>query len=84
MLNKINIVKAIIICAIVVALHTIYVASTSMQSVLVAEGQDVSRIEALSYHVSYIDFWGGMFFHWLSEFAQSLVSCLLLLLWLKK
>jgi hypothetical protein len=84
MLNKINITKAIIICAIVIGLHTIYVTATSMQSVLVAEGQDVSRIEALSYHVSYIDFWSGMFFSWLYDFALSLVSCLLLLLWLKK
>jgi len=84
MLNKINITKAIIICAIVIALHTIYATATSMQSVLVAEGQDVSRIEALSYHVTYIDFWRGMFFSWLSDFSLSMVSCLLLLLWLKR
>jgi len=84
MLNKINIIKAIIICAIVIALHTVYATATSMQSVLVAEGQDVSRIEALTYHLSYIDFWSGMFFSWLSDFSLSMVSCLLLLLWLKK
>jgi hypothetical protein len=84
MLNKINITKAIIICAIVIALQTIYATATSMQSVLVAEGQNVSRIEALSYHITYIDFWSGMFFSWLYNFSLSMISCLLLLLWLKK
>jgi hypothetical protein len=84
MLNNINVVKAIIICTIVIALHTIYVTSTSMQSVLVAEGQDVSKLEALTYHLTYADFWNRMFLNWLYEFVLSLVSCLLLLLWLKK
>jgi len=84
MLSKINIVKAIIICAIVIALHTIYVTSTSLQSELFAEGQDVSRIEAFTYHLSYIDVWNEMFFIWAYDFVLSLISCLLLLRWLRK
>jgi hypothetical protein len=65
-------------------LSTFYITATSLQSVLVAEGQDVSRIEALSYFMPYIDVWQGMFFSWAYDFGLSLISCILLLLWMKK
>jgi hypothetical protein len=84
MLNKITILKAIVICALIIALQTLYVTATSLQASLIAEGQDVSRLEALSYYMSYFDVWSRMFSAWATNFILSLSSCILLLLWLKK
>jgi hypothetical protein len=84
MLSKINVVKAIVICAVVILLHTFYVTAVSLQDALVAEGQNVSKIEAMSYFMSYHEVWSGIFFGWAYDFVLSLISCLLLLLWIRK
>lgn len=84
MLNIANIFKAIVICAVIIALNTLYTTSAELQKTLVAEGQDVSKIEALSYYLSYLDVWFGMFSSWVSGLFLSLTVCLLLLLWIKK
>jgi uncharacterized membrane protein len=84
MLSKINVVKAIVICALVILLHTFYITAASLQEALVAEGQNVSKIEAFSYFMSYSEVWSGIFLSWAYDFVLTLISCLLLLLWIRK
>ncbi len=83
MINLMNFIKAVITCAITTCIYTLYTSTSSYQAQLAGEGQEVGKIEALMHYSTVTDVWSRMLTGWLPLFAVSLLSCLLLLLWLK-
>ncbi|MGB5397154.1 MAG: hypothetical protein WBN96_08400 [Gammaproteobacteria bacterium] len=83
MINLLNSIKALIVCFLITGAYTLYSSTNSYQAELAGEGQEVGKIEALMHYSTVIDVWSRMLTGWLPLFAISLLSCLLLLLWLK-
>ncbi len=85
MLNQINIIKAVLICAIINITYTFYVSTNVFQQQLAANGQEVGRIKAFMITTQQTDgFWFHIFKAWGTGFGIALISCLLLLFWMKK
>ena len=83
--NKIHILKAILICAIINVIYTFYTSSGAFVRQLAMEGQEVGRIKAFIDTAKITEgFWSHIAVGWLYGFVLTLISCLLLLLWLKK
>ena len=83
MINLTNFMKALIVCLLLTGSYTLYTSTRSYQAQLASEGQEVGKIEALMHYSTAIDVWSRMLAGWLPLFVISLLSCLLLLLWLK-
>ena len=85
MLNSLNIFKASLICALLNAIYSFFVSSGVFVEQLALEGQEMGRIEAFI-NVAQIteNFWPHILEGWAYGFGLSLISCLILLLWLKK
>lgn len=83
MINLFNSIKAIIVCALITAISTLYTSTSSFQAQLASEGQEVGKIEALMHYSTLIDVWSRMLSGWLQLFIICFISCFLLMLWLK-
>ncbi|MBT8120397.1 MAG: hypothetical protein KJN89_11855, partial [Gammaproteobacteria bacterium] len=92
--NAINMLKAIVICALVSGVYTFYSSSTAFKNQLPSIGPDDGRLEAFLMAAKVLEgFWTHLFGFWLHSFMTSFISCALLLLllasnlpnnWLKK
>ena len=83
MINLFNSIKALIVCALITGMYTLYTSTSSFQEQLAREGPEVGKIEALMHYSSLIDVWSRMLSGWLHLFVICFISCLLLMLWLK-
>ncbi|MCK4841530.1 MAG: hypothetical protein KAT04_06565 [Methylococcales bacterium] len=83
MISKENIIKAVLICVIIAAVQTLYAASSAFQDSFIADGETLTKIEALIEASKHIDIWSRMFNGWLYQFGLTFITCFLLLLWLK-
>ena len=85
MLNPLNIFKASLICALLNAAYTFFISSGMFVEQLASEGQETGRIEAFINAAQITEnFWPHIIEGWAYGFGLSLISCLILLLWLKK
>jgi hypothetical protein len=83
MLNLFNSIKALIVCALITGVYTLYTSTTIFQEQLAREGQEVGKIEALMHYSTLIDVWSRMLSGWFHLFVICFISCFLLMLWLK-
>ncbi len=83
MINLFNSIKAIIVCALITGIYTLYTSTSSFQEQLAREGQEVGKIEALMHYSTLIDVWSRMLSGWLQLFVICFISCLALMFWLK-
>ena len=83
MVNLLNSIKALIVCAVTSGTYTLYTTTADFQDQLAREGQEVGKIEALMHYSTLTDVWSRMLYGWLQLFFICLISCYLLLLWLK-
>jgi len=83
MLNLFNSIKALIVCALITGVYTLYTSTSSFQEQLAREGQEVGKIEALMHYSTLFDVWSRMFSGWFQLFVICFISCFLLMLWLK-
>ena len=83
MVNLLNSIKALIVCAVTSGIFTLYTTTADFQDQLAREGQEVGKIEALMHYSTLTDVWSRMLYGWLQLFFICLISCYLLLLWLK-
>ena len=82
MINKINIIKAILVCAIVNAIYTFYSSSTVFMEQVASWGEDAGRIKAFMRVAEVTSgFWPHILKGWAYTFILSLISCLVLLAW---
>lgn len=83
MVNLLNSIKALIVCALTSGMYTLYITTADFQDQLAREGQEVGKIEALMHYSTLTDVWSRMLYGWLQLFFICLISCYLLMLWLK-
>jgi hypothetical protein len=83
MLSLFNSIKALIICALITGIYTLYTSTSAFQAQLAGEGQEVGKIEALMHYSTLMDVWSRMLSGWFHLFIICFISCLLLMLWLK-
>ncbi len=83
MFNLFNSIKAVIICAVISGIYTLYISTRSFQEQLAGEGMEVGKIEALMHYSTLIDVWSRMLSGWIPLFAICLVSCFLLMAWIR-
>ena len=83
MINLFNTIKAFVICVFVTGAYTLYTSTSSFQDQLAREGQEVGKIEALMHYSTLTDVWSRMLSGWLHLFIISLISCFILMVWLK-
>jgi len=83
MISLLDAIKAIIICAVLTSIYTLYTSTVGYQLQLAGEGIEAGKIEALLHYSSLMDVLSRMFSGWLHLFVLSFISCLLLMLWLK-
>lgn len=83
MINLLNSIKALIVCAVTSGMYTLYTTTADFQAQLAREGQEVGKIEALMHYSTLTDVWSRMLYGWLQLFVICLISCYLLMLWLK-
>ena len=85
MFNLLNIIKATVISALISGVYTFFVSSSVFMEQLASEGQETGRIEAFTNAAQITEgFWPHIMEGWAYGFGISLISCLILLLWLKK
>ena len=86
MLNAINILKAVLICALLNGVHTFFVSTSAFQEHFRVSGEgEFGRFEAfLAASKSINEFWPNVLKGWATGFGLSFVSCVLLMLWLSK
>lgn len=84
MINLFDSIKAFIVCVLISGAYTLYNSTRIFQQQLAREGQEVGKIEALMHYSSLIDVWSRMLSGGFHLFMVCFVSCLLLLLWIKK
>ena len=76
-----NIIQAIIVCAVVNAVHTFYTASTAFMSQAASGEKDMGRFESFIQAANITDnFWPHVIKGWSYGFTLSLASCLILLI----
>jgi len=84
MINTINTVKAVVICAAVNAIYTFYVSSTAFMAQVESWGEEAGRIESFIRMSEVTEkFWPHLIKGWALTFGLSLFSCLLLLFWIE-
>jgi hypothetical protein len=83
MVNLFNMIKALVVSVLVSGLYTLYSTTSSYQEQLAGEGQEVGKIEALMHYSSLVDVWSRMLSGWLHILAVCVISCVLLMFWLK-
>jgi len=81
MLNINSIVKAIIISATLNAIYIFMVSASNFQKVL---SPGISKIDAFIKIQETMNIWPRLFESWFYSFSICFVSCVILLLWLKK
>lgn len=83
MINLLNSIKALIVCAVTTGIYTLYTSTSGYQEQLTKEGLEVSKIEALMHYSTLIDALSRMLPDWARLFLICFISCFLLMLWLK-
>jgi hypothetical protein len=86
MLNTINVIKTVIVCALLSAIGTFYMATSSFQKALASSGYEAGRLKSLfkMADLSAENIWIKIFASWGYTFSVSVISCLIVLLWLSK
>jgi hypothetical protein len=86
MLNTISVIKTVVVCALLSAAGTFYMATSSFQKTLANSGREAGRLESLfkMADMSAGDIWVKLFTSWGYTFSVAVISCLIVLLWLKK
>ena len=85
MLNLINLIKATVVCSVLNAIYTFFVASASFQTQFLNEGKNYGRIESFIESAKMIDgFWPHVLKGWLDATGSALIICIILLIWLKR
>ncbi len=83
MVNLLNSIKALIICAVTTGIYTLYTSTSGYQEQLIKEGLEVSKIEALMHYSTLMDALSRMLPDWARLFLICFISSFLLMLWLK-
>lgn len=83
MVTLFNSIKALVVSILTAGVYTLYTSTNRFQEQLAREGVEVGKIEALLHYSTLTDIWYRMQFDWLHLFVICLISCLLLLFWLK-
>ena len=83
MVNLLNSIKALIVCAVTTGIYTLYTSTSGYQEQLTREGLEVSKIEALMHYSTLMDALSRMLPDWIRLFVICFISCFLLMLWLK-
>jgi hypothetical protein len=76
-------IKAALVCAVVNAIYVYFTLSSSLLDKASVDELEMSRMEIILYYSEITDnFWPHLFVGWAHGFALSIVSCVILLLWL--
>lgn len=76
-------IKAAFVCAVVNTIYVYYTLSSSFLEQASGDELEMSRMEIILHYSEITDnFWPHIFLGWAHSFTLSLVSCVILLLWL--
>jgi hypothetical protein len=79
-----NFIKASIVCAAITGLYALVIASISLKGQLANQGINTPVLNTLFEASKVIDdLWSHLFEGWYRSFLLALISCVLLLIWLK-